>query len=82
MGNGRKIKAKCLFTSFPKQKMQITDNDIIGINEVRDLIYDENTNQIILFKSTSSIGVIRKIVIITKYFLQFSQFFIMINCFF
>ena len=43
--------------------MQITDNDIIGINErVRDLIYDENTNQIILFLETSSsIGVLRKL---------------------
>ena len=43
--------------------MQITDNDIIGINErVRDLIYDENTNQIILFlRTSSSIGVLRKL---------------------
>ena len=64
MGNDSKNKGQMSlhFLSLNK-KMQITDNDIIGINErVRDLIYDENTNQIILFLETSSsIGVLRKL---------------------
>ena len=45
------------------ESMQITENKIVGINErVRDLIYEENTNQIILFLETSSsIGVFREL---------------------
>lgn len=44
------------------EKMQIIDNKVLGINDrVRDLVYDDYNNQIILFlETTSSIGVLKR----------------------
>tara|TARA_Y200000002_G_C22483719_1_gene579868 strand:- start:385 stop:816 length:432 start_codon:yes stop_codon:yes gene_type:complete len=45
------------------EKMKIIDNNIIAINDrIRDLVYDDYNNQIILFlETTSSIGVLKRL---------------------